>query len=65
MAECNLQKINGGVDMNELKIQALQNQLNHMIDNNVDFNKIYELSLELDILIVQYYNKVLNNRETN
>lgn len=51
--------------MNDLKIQALQTQLNHMIDNDVDFSKIYELSLELDILIVQYYNKVLNNREAN
>lgn len=51
--------------MNQLKIQALQTKLNHMIDKGDDFSKIYELSVKLDLLIVQYYNEVLKQKETN
>ncbi|WP_010252212.1 Spo0E family sporulation regulatory protein-aspartic acid phosphatase [Acetivibrio cellulolyticus] len=49
--------------MNELKIQKLQYELNAMIDNDDDFNKIYETSVELDSLIVEYYNHMLNRKE--
>ena len=54
--------LNGGVFMNDLKIQALQTKLNHMIDKDADFSKIYELSVKLDLLIVQYYNELLDGR---
>ncbi|NLL05024.1 MAG: Spo0E family sporulation regulatory protein-aspartic acid phosphatase [Clostridiaceae bacterium] len=49
--------------MNEMKIQELQYELNTMIDNNDDYNKIYKISVELDLLIVEYYNKILNRKE--
>ena len=50
-------------DMNEMKIQELQYELNTMIDNNDDFSKIYKASVELDLLIVEYYNEILNRKE--
>jgi len=46
----------------QLKIQDLQSQLNDMIDNGDDYSKIYELSVKLDMLIVQYYNELLGGR---
>ncbi len=49
--------------MNIQKIQELQYELNSMIDNNDDYNKIYKTSVELDTLIVEYYNDVLNRKE--
>ncbi|NLP14017.1 MAG: Spo0E family sporulation regulatory protein-aspartic acid phosphatase [Clostridium sp.] len=45
--------------MNQLKIQDLQTQLNRLIDKGDDYSKIYELSVKLDMLIVQYYNEKL------
>lgn len=45
--------------MKQLKIQDLQMQLNNMIDRGADTAKIYELSIRLDALIVEYYNKKL------
>ena len=52
--------------MNVIKIQELQWELNTMIDNDDDFNKIYKASVELDLLIVQYYNEILgDNFRTN
>lgn len=45
--------------MNQSKIQDLQTQLNHLIDKGDDYSKIYELSVKLDMLIVQYYNEKL------
>lgn len=52
--------------MNVIKIQELQWELNTMIDNDDDFNKIYRTSVELDLLIVQYYNEILgDNFRTN
>ncbi|MFZ5986077.1 MAG: aspartyl-phosphate phosphatase Spo0E family protein [Bacillota bacterium] len=51
--------------MNQLKIQALQTQLNRMIDNGDDYSKIYELSVQLDSLIVQYYNEILREKDSN
>lgn len=47
--------------MNVIKIQELQWELNNMIDNDDDFNKIYKTSVELDSLIVQYYNEILGD----
>ncbi len=58
-----LLKITAVRKMNELKIQKLQYELNAMIDNDDDFNKIYETSVELDSLIVEYYNHMLNRKE--
>jgi hypothetical protein len=48
--------------MNVIKIQELQWELNAMIDNDDDFNKIYKTSIELDLLIVQYYNEMLGDK---
>ncbi|MEN2774082.1 Spo0E family sporulation regulatory protein-aspartic acid phosphatase [Acetivibrio clariflavus] len=45
-----------------MKIQELQYELNSMIDNDDDYSKIYKTSVELDLLIVEYYNEVLKNK---
>ncbi|OPZ90710.1 MAG: hypothetical protein BWY74_02225 [Firmicutes bacterium ADurb.Bin419] len=44
------------------RIQQLQCELNNMIDNNDDYSEIYKTSIELDTLIVEYYNDVLNRK---
>ncbi len=49
--------------MYKQKIQKLQCELNNMIDNNDDYSKIYKTSIELDSLIVEYYNNVLNRED--
>lgn len=49
--------------MNVMKIQELQYELNTMIDNDDDFSKIYKASVELDSLIVEYYNEVLKRND--
>ncbi|HOM01208.1 MAG TPA: Spo0E family sporulation regulatory protein-aspartic acid phosphatase [Acetivibrio sp.] len=53
----------------QLKIQDLQSQLNDMIDNcddySKDYSKIYELSVKLDMLIVEYYNELLGRKNAN
>jgi len=48
--------------MNVMKIQELQYELNTMIDKDDDFSKIYKTSVELDSLIVEYYNEVLKRK---
>lgn len=50
-------------NMNQLKIQDLQTQLNHLIDKGGDYSQIYELSVKLDMLIVQYYNEELKQKK--
>ena len=45
--------------MIETKIQVLQDELNNMIDKGVSFEDIYELSVKLDELILQYYHNRL------
>lgn len=54
-------KDNGGVKMAQCEIQLLQDKLNNMIDSEDDYAKIYEISIKLDLLIVQYYDKLLND----
>ncbi|HHV29590.1 aspartyl-phosphate phosphatase Spo0E family protein [Acetivibrio mesophilus] len=49
----------------QFKIQDLQSELNNMIDNGDDYSKIYELSVKLDMLIVQYYNELLGRKNPN
>lgn len=48
--------------MKTQKIQKLQYELNSMIDNNDDYSKIYKTSVELDTLIVEYYNDILDRK---
>ncbi|MCX8130121.1 MAG: aspartyl-phosphate phosphatase Spo0E family protein [Clostridia bacterium] len=43
--------------MVEVQIEALQNELNHLIDRGYNFTEVYELSVKLDKLILQYYNE--------
>jgi hypothetical protein len=43
--------------MVEVQIQVLQNELNHLIDKGYNFSEVYDLSVELDKLILQYYNE--------
>ena len=43
------------------KIRKLRDELNNSISNGDSFDKIYEISTELDKLIAEYYNK----KETN
>lgn len=49
--------------MNVMRIQELQYELNTMIDNDDDYSKIYKTSVELDLLIVEYYNEVLKRKD--
>lgn len=58
-------KDNGGVKMAQSEIKLLQDKLNSMIDCEDDYAKIYEMSVKLDLLIVQYYNEQLNGRRKN
>ena len=46
--------------MLENEIQALQNELNQLLEVNEDYSKVYELSVKLDRLIVQYYKRENN-----
>ncbi|MCX7921317.1 MAG: aspartyl-phosphate phosphatase Spo0E family protein [Clostridia bacterium] len=41
--------------MIEAEIETLKCQLNNAIDRGFDYAEIYELSVRLDKLIVQYY----------
>lgn len=47
---------NGTVmQMVEVEIELLKNKLNHLIGEGAGFEEVYELSVRLDKLIVQYY----------
>ena len=39
------------------KINELREKLNKSIENNEDYSKIYDLSIQLDKLIEKYYEK--------
>jgi len=41
------------------KINNLRNQLNFLIYNEEDYDKIYAVSIELDKLILEYYKSIL------
>ena len=45
---------------NKEEINKLREKLNESIDKNEDYEKIYELSIELDNLIAKYYNELKN-----
>ena len=45
---------------NKEEINKLREKLNESIINNEDYEKIYNLSIELDKLIAEYYNELEN-----
>ena len=45
---------------NKEEINKLREKLNESIEKNEDYEKIYELSIELDNLIAKYYNELKN-----
>ncbi len=42
---------------NKEEINILRKKLNESIENNEDYSKIYDLSVQLDKLIEKYYEK--------
>ncbi|MBM7614597.1 aspartyl-phosphate phosphatase Spo0E family protein [Alkaliphilus hydrothermalis] len=44
--------------MLEQEIAVLRKRLNELIDGQEDYKKIYDLSTQLDLLIVAYYRKI-------
>lgn len=44
------------------EIEALKYELNCLIGRNADFASVYELSVKLDGLIMQYYNQKYNRK---
>ena len=44
------------------KINKLREELNESILKNEDYSKIYNLSIKLDDLIAEYYEKNLKNK---
>lgn len=48
--------------MLEVEIKILQQRLNHLIGRGWNFKEVYELSVELDRLIAQYYCKAVVNK---
>ncbi|WP_084280936.1 aspartyl-phosphate phosphatase Spo0E family protein [Alkaliphilus transvaalensis] len=44
--------------MLEQEIALLKKRLNELIDQQVDYKEIYNLSTQLDSLIVAYYRKI-------
>ena len=46
---------------NKEKINDLREELNESILKNENYSKIYNLSVKLDDLIAEYYNKNLKN----
>ena len=48
---------------NKEKINNLREKLNDSILKNEDYSKIYNLSIKLDNLIAEYYEKSLKNEE--
>ena len=47
---------------NKEKINNLREELNESILKNEDYSKIYNLSIKLDDLIAEYYEKNLKNK---
>ena len=45
------------------EICKLRDKLNKSIENGDDYNKIYQLSIELDELIANYYKNILKNKK--
>lgn len=45
---------------NKKRIEELQDKLNKMIDEGVDFKRILKVSRELDLCIVEFMNKEIN-----
>ncbi|MEG6611921.1 aspartyl-phosphate phosphatase Spo0E family protein [Pseudoclostridium thermosuccinogenes] len=45
------------------EIEALKRELNCRINEGADFNDVYELSVKLDKLILQYYKERGINRQ--
>lgn len=43
--------------MLNVKIQSLRDELNNSISNDDSFEKIYDLSVQLDELIAEYYRR--------
>jgi len=50
-------------DMIKSEIEALKRELNCRINEGADFNDVYELSVKLDKLILQYYKERGINRQ--
>ena len=44
-------------NMLEEQIEYLKSELNHLIGKGYNFSEVYEISLKLDKLILQYYNE--------
>lgn len=51
--------------MNVAVIEDLKKELNHLIDAGADVSEIYEMSVRIDRLIVQYYVEMGFNRLKN
>lgn len=47
------------------EICKLRDKLNKSIENNEDYSIIYQLSIELDELIAQYYKNTKKNPDEN
>ena len=45
------------------EICKVRNKLNKSIEKNVDYDIIYKISVELDVLIAKYYNEEILNIE--
>jgi len=50
------------IPMLNSEIENLRKKLDTLIDMNVEYNRIYEASVQLDRLIVKYYTLRYNNR---
>ena len=46
------------------EICKVRDKLNKSIEKNVDYDIIYKISVELDVLIAKYYNEEILNIET-
>ncbi|MBQ3145578.1 MAG: Spo0E family sporulation regulatory protein-aspartic acid phosphatase [Clostridia bacterium] len=51
--------------MLDQEILELRRKLDESVANEKDYAKTYRLSIELDQLITQYYNKKLNKEKNN
>ena len=53
----------GEIGMLNEEICKLRDKLNKSIENGEDYSITYELSIELDELIAQYYRKIQGSKE--
>ena len=51
--------------MLDQEILELRRKLNESVTNDKDYKKTYRLSIELDELIAEYYNKKLKKEQYN